>query len=105
MKHEGSTANAKIQSVKCKIPQTVDAVDGTHIEINSLWGDSKVDCSNKKLKYSINTQAVVGANLEFIDITADYLESTHNAHSLRDSSMYFQVESNNLLNESTDIID
>lgn len=77
MKYEGSTANAKIQSIKCKIPQTVDAVDGTHIEINSPWGDSEVDCSNSKLQYSINTQAVVGPNLEFIDITTDYLESTH----------------------------
>ena len=47
----------------------------------------------------------MGPNLEFIDITTDYLESTHNAHGLRDSSMYFQTESNNLLNESTDIID
>ena len=55
-------------SVKCKIPQTVDAIDGTHIEINSPTGDSKIDYFNRKQRYSISTQAVSGGNPKFLDI-------------------------------------
>lgn len=49
-----------------QILQTVGAVDGAHIEINSLSGDSEVDYSNRKLKYTINTRAVVGGILELL---------------------------------------
>ena len=55
-------------SVNCKIPQTVGAIDGTHIGINLPTGDSKIDYFNRKQMYSINTQAVAGGNLKFVDI-------------------------------------
>ena len=42
-------------SVDCKIPQTVGAIDGTHIGINSSTGDSKIDYFNRKQRYSIST--------------------------------------------------
>ena len=35
-------------SVHCQIPQTVGAIDGTHMEINSPTGDSKIDYFNRK---------------------------------------------------------
>ena len=35
-------------SVNCQIPQTVGAIDGTHIEINSPTGDSKIDYISRK---------------------------------------------------------
>ena len=42
-------------SVHCQIPQTVGAIDGTHMEINSPTGDSKIDYSDRKRRYSIST--------------------------------------------------
>ena len=42
-------------SVNCQIPQTVGAIYGTHKEINSPTGYSKIDYFDRKQKYSINT--------------------------------------------------
>ena len=92
-------------SFNCKIPQTVGAIDGTHIEIDSPTGDSKIDYFNRKQRYSISTQAVVGGNLKFLDIATGYLGSIHDARILRDSALYIQAERNILLTEPTDVID
>ena len=92
-------------SVNCKIPQTVGAIDGTHIEINSPTGDSKIDYFNRKQRYSTSTQAVVGGNLTFLDIATGYPGSIHDARILRDSTLYIQAERNILLTEPTDVID
>ena len=92
-------------SVNCKIPQTVGAIDGTHIEINSPTGDSKIDYFNRKQRYSVSTQAVVGCNLKFLDIATDYPGSIHDARILRDSALYIHAERNILLTEPTDVID
>ena len=78
------------ENVSYKIPKTVGAIDGTCIKANSLSGDSKVDYFSRKQKYSINTQAVVGGNLELIDITTGYPLSIHDGPILRDSTLYFQ---------------
>ena len=92
-------------SVNCKIPRTVGAIDGTHIEINSPTGNSKIDHFNRNQRYSISTQAVVGGNLKFLDIATDYPGSIHDARILRDSALYIQAERNILLTEPTDVID
>ena len=42
-------------SVDFKMLQTVSAIDGTHVEINSPTGDSKIDYFNRKQRYSIST--------------------------------------------------
>ena len=76
-----------------------------HIEINSPTGDSKIDYFNRKQRYSISTQAVVGGNLKFLDIATGYRGSIHDAHILRDSGSYLQAERNILLIEPTDVID
>ena len=89
-------------SVKCKIPQTVGAIDGTHIEINSPTGDSKIDYFNRKQRYSISTQTIAGGNL---DIATGYPGSIHDARILRDSALYIHTERNILLIEHTDVID
>ena len=36
------------ESFDSKIPQTVGAIDGTYIEINSSTGDSKIDYFNRR---------------------------------------------------------
>ena len=53
---------------KCLIPQVVGAIDETDVEIICLDSDSKVDYYSRKQKYAVNTQAVVGADLVFLDI-------------------------------------
>ena len=92
-------------SVNCKIPRTVGAIDGTHIEINSPTGNSKIDHFNRNQRYSISTQAVVGGNLKFLDIATDYPGSIHDARILRDSALYIQAKRNISLTEPTDVID
>ena len=89
-------------SVDCKIPQTVGAIDGTHLEINSPTGNSKIDYFSRKQRYSISTQAVVGVNLKFLDIATSYPGSIHDVRILRDSALYIQAERNILLTEPTD---
>ena len=49
-----------------KIPQVVGVNDGTHIEILCVDSESRVDYFSRKQRYTINTQAVVGANLMFL---------------------------------------
>ena len=80
--------------VDYKIPQTVGAIDGTHVEINSPNGDSKTDYFNRKQRYSISTRAVVGGNLKFLDIATGYPGTIHDARILRDAALYIQAERN-----------
>ena len=48
-----------------KIPQSLGAIDGTHIYIKTSQCDSKYDYFCRNQRYSINTQAVAGDNLLF----------------------------------------
>ena len=92
---------AKIRSFHdftgCKIPQVLGAIDGTHIEILALSSDSKVDYFNRKQKLTVNTQAVIGANLEFLDVATGYPGSVHNARALRSSTLFQQAEAQIML--------
>ena len=76
-------------SVGCKIPQTVSAIDGIHM----------------KQRYSISTQVVEGGNLKFLDIATGYPGGIHDAGILRDSELSIQAKRNILLTEPTDVID
>ena len=92
---------AKIRSfcdfTGCKIPQVLGAIDGTHIEILAPSSDSKVDYFNRKQKFTVNTQAVIGANLEFLDVVAGYPGSVHDARVLRSSALFQQAEAQIIL--------
>ena len=87
---------AKIRSFRdftgCKIPQVLGAIDRTHIEILAPSSDSKVDYFNRKQKFTVNTQAVIGANLEFLDVATGYPGSVHDARALRSSTLFQQAE-------------
>ena len=76
---------AKIRSfcnlIGCKITQVLGAIDGTNIEI-LVPSDSKVDYFSRKQKFTVNTQAVIRANLEFFDIATGYPGSVHDARVL-----------------------
>ena len=92
-------------SVNCQTPKTASAIDETHIKINSPTGYSKIGYFDRKQRYSIITQDVVGGNLKFLDIATGYPCSIHNACILRDSALCIQAERNILLTEPTDVID
>ena len=72
----------------CKIPQVHD---GTHIEILPPSSDSKVDYFIRKQKLTVNTQTVIGANLEFLDVATSFPGSVHDARVLRTSALFQQA--------------
>ena len=86
------------------IPQVVGAINGTHIEILPPEGDNKVDYYSRKQKYTINTQAVVGANLVFLDIATGYPGSIHDARVLRTTSLYRKSERHDILAAPCDVV-
>ena len=55
-----------------KIPQSLRAIDGTHIYIKTSQCDSKYDYFCRNQRYSINTQAAVGDNLLFLDLATGF---------------------------------
>ena len=87
------------------IPQVVGAVDRTHIEILAPSSESKLDYFLRKQKYTINSQAVVGSNLMFLDVSTGFPGSLHDASMLRASTLYQKCEANELLTRSEKIIE
>ena len=83
---------AKIRSfcdfTGCKIPQVLGAIDGTHIEVLAPSSDSKVDYFNRKQKFTVNTQTVIGANLESLDVATGCPGSVHDARVIRSSALF-----------------
>ena len=82
----------------------VGAIDGTHIEILCPDSPSKVDYFSRKRIYTINTQAVVGANLIFLDLATGFPGSIHDARMLRSSSLFVKAEMDRILNQPKKII-
>ena len=75
----------------CKIPQVVGEIDGTYIEIIAPSSDSKVDYFSRKQKFTVNTQAVIAANFEFLDVVRGYPCSAHHARVARSSASLQQA--------------
>ena len=67
--------------------------------------DSKVDYYNRQQEYSINSQAVVGGNLLFLDFYTGFPGSAHDSRVLRNSRIYAKAESSQILNFSNDVIE
>ena len=63
----------------CAILQVVGTVDGTHIEILAPSSENKLDYFSRKKKYTINSQAVVGSNVMFLDVSTGFPGSVHDA--------------------------
>lgn len=85
----------------CQIPQVVGCLDATHIEIVCPNIQSKADYFNRKQRYSVNTQAVVGENLKFLDVATGFPGSLHDARVLRNSALFNRAENHIILNEPT----
>ena len=73
-----------------KIPQVLEEIDVTHIEILAPCSDSKVDYFSRKQKFTVNTQALFGANLEFLDVAKGYPGSVHDPRALRSCPLFQQ---------------
>ena len=102
------TAKA-IQSFKqdchCTIPQALGAIDGTHIFIKTPENERKHDYFCRKQRHSVNTQAVVGGNLIFLDVSTGFPGSMHDSRVLRNSSLFQRAEQLEILTKPDDVID
>ena len=53
-----------------------------------------VNYFSRKQKYTVDTQAVVGSNLVFLDVAAGFPGSIHDARMLRPTKLYKDAEAN-----------
>ena len=91
-------------SSNCKIPQVVGAVDGIHVRIIAPETDGKPDYFSRKQCHTITTQAVVGADLLFLDVATGFPGSSHDARNLRNTSLFRKSESREILSKPEDAI-
>ena len=81
----------------CSLPQVLGAIDGTHIEILKPHNESSMDYFSRKKEYTVNTQAVVGSNLIFLDAATGFPGSIHDTRMLRAIRLYQDAEGNIIL--------
>ena len=88
-----------------KILQTVGAIDGTNVFIQTPENERRFDYYCRKQKYSINTQAVVGSNVMFLNVSSGFPGSMHDSKVLKNSSLLHVAEEGNTLSNPTDAIE
>ena len=101
----GAVIRSFYDFIGCKIPQVPGETDGTHIEILTPYSDSKVDYFSRKQRFTVNTQAVIEANLEFLDVAIGYPGSVHDARVLQSSAFFQQAEAQIILSTSLKDVD
>lgn len=82
-------------SIKQGIQNVLGAIDSSHIRIQKPAINAR-DYINRKKHYSINLQAVVDANLRFINIYCGEPGSLHDSRILRRSPMYETASTNQI---------
>ena len=85
------------EETNCKIPQANGAIDCTHIKILPPANEGKKDYFSRKQCHTINTEAVIGANLKILDLATGFPGSIHDARALRKTSIYRKAENNEIL--------
>ena len=58
-----------------------------------------------KQRYTVNTQAVVGSNVIFLDVATGFPGSIHDGRMLQTTTQYQDAETNMTLSKPTDIIE
>ena len=86
---------------KSPFPQVVGAIDGCHIALKTVPVDERIDYFNRKQDYSVVIQGVADASFRFLDISAGYPGSIHDACVLRLSNLHREIEQANWLNRPT----
>ena len=84
---------------QCKNPEVFDVTDGTHVFVKASISESRQDYYRHKERYSINTQAVVGYILQFIDIATGFPGRIHDSRSLKYTALYQRVNNKEILVE------
>ena len=67
--------------------------------------ETKLDYLLRKQKYTIDSQAVVGSNLLFLDVSTGFPDSVHDAAMLHVSPFYQKCEATELLTRPEKIIE
>ena len=88
-----------------KIPQSLDSIDETHIYIKTPKCESKYNYFCRKQRYSINTQAVVGGDLLFLDLATEFPGSLHDSLLLRHTSLFAKANDKEILAEPEKLIE
>ena len=82
-----------------KTPLVVRVIDGTHVFIKAPVSESLHDYYRSIQRYSINTQASMGYNLQFIDIATGFHGSISDLWVLRNCALYQRAKNNEILLE------
>ena len=86
---------------KSPFPQVVGAIDSCHIALKTVPVDERIDYFNRKQDYSVVTQGVADASFRFLDISAGYPGSIHDACVLSLNNLHREIEQANWLNGPT----
>lgn len=84
------------QDYDCNIPEALGAVDGTQVFIKAPEKERKNDYHCRKQRHSINTQAVVGANLLFLVVETGFPRRMHDSRVFRHSSLFRKADQNEI---------
>lgn len=73
-------------------PKVIGAIDCTHIKLQSPSREYGEQYRNRKGYFSLNLQALVNANLEFLDVVARWLGSAHDSNIFANSKLRARME-------------
>ncbi|XP_016660548.2 putative nuclease HARBI1 [Acyrthosiphon pisum] len=76
-----------------RFPLVFGAIDCTHVRIQSPGGHDSEMFRNRKGYFSLNVQALVNSELQFMDIVARCPGSAHDSHIFRNSRLFARLES------------
>jgi len=79
--------------LKQKISNVLGAINSTHIRIEKPAVNARDYCNRKRF-FSINLQAIVDANMRFINICCGESGSLHDARVFRRSPLYEAANAN-----------
>ncbi|XP_060846269.1 putative nuclease HARBI1 [Rhopalosiphum padi] len=91
-------ATAEIMKVKvmfyglARFPKVIGAIDCTHIKLQSPSREYGEQYRNRKGYFSLNLQALVNANLEFLDVVARWPGSAHDSNIFANSRLRARME-------------
>ena len=104
-RHENTEAILKFKAdVNCKIPQAVGVIDGAPISMLTPATESKNDYYSRKKRHTINSQAVIGANLMFLDIATGFPGFMHDARVLQHTALFRMARQGEILSKPSDQI-
>ena len=92
------------EDVDCKIPQVFGAVDGTLIPIAAPDTPNKADYFARTKRYAVNTQGIIGSNLEFLHVTTGFPGCCHDSRVWQESSVFKKADRGEILNYPEQVI-